>query len=97
MEGAIPVGATVNPRRLMAPTASMKAETDRIAGWRDAQLQLMEFMQKHPRQWWAIDRLSRAISLPQGYVTMLLVELWIDGQVSREWVGDQPIFRLKSN
>jgi hypothetical protein len=69
----------------------------RAAGWRNAQSQVVEFMQKHPRQWWAIDRLSRSINLPQGYVTMLLVELWIDGRVSREWAGDQPIFQLQKS
>ncbi len=67
---------------------------DHKATWRDAQSQVLGFMQKHPRQWWAIDRLSRSINLPQGYVTMLLVELWIDGRVTREWAGDQPIFQL---
>jgi hypothetical protein len=80
----------------MASPAGMSMNAiDRAAGWRDAQLQVLLFMQKHPRQWWAIDRLARAISLPQGFVTMLLVELWIDGRVTREWAGDQPIFQLQ--
>jgi hypothetical protein len=69
-------------------------QLERAADWRDAQLQVLSFMQKYPRQWWAIDRLSRSIGLAQGYVTMLLVELWIEGRVTREWAGDQPIFQL---
>lgn len=77
----------------VAPTSS--DQIDRTAGWRDAQVQVLAFMKKHPRQWWAIDRLSRSVNLPQGYVTMLLVELWIDGRVTREWAGDQPIFQLQ--
>jgi len=76
----------------LAPSSS--TSTDSTPGWRDAQLQVLNFMAKHPRQWWAIDRLSRSVNLPQGYVTMLLVELWIDGRVTREWAGDHPIFQL---
>ncbi|MBA2566073.1 MAG: hypothetical protein H0V09_11730 [Gemmatimonadetes bacterium] len=76
----------------LAPTHLNQAE--RSAGWREAQSQVLGFMQEHPRQWWAIDRLSQAVRLPQGFVTMLLVELWIDGRVTREWAGDQPIFQL---
>ena len=69
-------------------------QTDRTTDWQTAQKRLLEFMRQHPRQWWAIDRLSRAVDLPQAYVTMLLVELWIESRVSREWAGDQPIFQL---
>lgn len=65
------------------------------AQWRRAQTQVLDFMQLHARQWWAIDRLAGATGLPQGYVTMLLVELWIEGKVAREWAGDHPIFRLQ--
>ncbi|HEY7461409.1 MAG TPA: hypothetical protein VIC59_06010 [Gemmatimonadota bacterium] len=78
----------------MISTATDFKQTDRTASWREAQKNVLAFMQKHPRQWWAIDRLSKSVSLPQGYVTMLLVELWVDGRVSREWAGDQPIFQL---
>ncbi|MFN2432015.1 MAG: hypothetical protein ABR599_04220 [Gemmatimonadota bacterium] len=74
---------------------SSSSSFDGLTGWQDAQAQVLGFLQKHPRQWWAIDRLSRSIELPQGYVTMLLVELWIDGVVAREWAGDQPIFQLQ--
>ena len=66
-----------------------------VAAWSEAQSQVLVFLRKHPRQWWAIDRLAHATDLPQGYVTMLLVELWIDGVVAREWAGDQPIFQLQ--
>jgi hypothetical protein len=65
------------------------------AQWRQAQTQVLDFMRLHARQWWAIDRLAGATTLPQGYVTMLLVELWIEGKVAREWAGDHPIFRLQ--
>ena len=73
---------------------SSSTQIERTAGWRDAQARVLRYMEHYPRQWWAIDRLARAIELPQGYVTMLLVELWIDGAVTREWAGDQPIFQL---
>ena len=80
----------------MANIAPVNAPaTDGAAGWRDAQIALTSFMRDHPRQWWAIDRLAGSVGLPQGYVTMLLVELWIDGRVAREWAGDQPIFQLQ--
>jgi hypothetical protein len=79
---------------MITTAATDMKQTDRTASWREAQVNVLSFMRKHPRQWWAIDRLSKSINLPQGYVTMLLVELWVDGRVSREWAGDQPIFQL---